>query len=349
MNIYSITMSHQIEIVVPAGLEELACVEVQRITGLRLEPLTERGVIRATMHGALRALFDLRSVISVFVVRRFAIPRPRALLGDEHFRAVVAMLEMVRRLHPAGTFQTLFLSAAGADSSVLQRFKQMIGERLGLTIGTEDGDMLIRLRPSRDRSGWDVLVRLTPRPLATRSWRVCNREGALNGPVAHAMVVLSKPHAGDRVLNVGCGSGTLLIERLLITTAAQAIGCDTDPTALACAWRNLGAAGLSKRVELYDWDACQLPLPSASIDVVLADLPFGHLVGSHTTNLTLYPALLAEAARVTRPGGRAVLISHEVRLMERSLATLPQWRVDQQLRVDLGGLYPRIFVLRRTG
>jgi 23S rRNA G2445 N2-methylase RlmL len=81
---------------------------------------------------------------------------------------------------------------------------------------------------------------------------------------------------------------------------------------------------------------------------VLADLPFGHLVGSHATNLTLYPALLAEAARVTRPGGRAVLISHEVRLMERSLAELPVWCVEQQLRVNLRGLYPRIFVLRRS-
>jgi len=139
-----------------------------------------------------------------------------------------------------------------------------------------------------------------------------------------------------------------MIERLFAGSAARIIGCDTDSEALACARRNLAAAGFSNRVELYDWDACHLPLPSGSIDVVLADLPFGHLVGSHATNLTLYPALLAEAARVTRPGGRAVLISHEVRLMERSLAELPVWCIEQQLRVNLRGLHPRIFVLRRS-
>jgi 23S rRNA G2445 N2-methylase RlmL len=341
-------MSQRIEIVVPAGLEALARTEMQRITGLRLDPVHKDGVIGATMYGALQALFQLRCVTSIYAVRRFAIPRPRALLGDEHLRAVLATIEMVRWLHPAGTFRTLFLSAAGAESSVLQRFKHELCTRLGLMPGGEDGDLLIRLRPAPDRDGWEVLVRLTPRPLATRLWRVCNREGALSGPVAYAMAVLSKPRDNDRVLNVGCGSGSLIIERLFAGPAARVVGCDTDSEALACAQQNLAAAGFSNRVELYDWDACSLPLPSASIDVVLADLPFGHLVGSHATNLTLYPALLAEAARVTRPGGRAVLISHEVRLMERLLAELPGWCVEQQLRVNLRGLYPRIFVLRRS-
>ncbi|WP_298815386.1 methyltransferase domain-containing protein [Chloroflexus sp.] len=340
-------MSYRVEIIVPAGLEELARAEAQRIVGLRLEPPRESGVIEATMRGPLPALFELRCAISVFLVRSFTIPRPRALLGDEHFRAVLALIETVRHLHPAGTFQTLFLSAAGADSSVLRRFKHELSVRLGLAIGDEDGDLVLRLRPSRERNGWDLLARLTPRPLATRPWRVCNREGALNGPVAHAMALLSKPRPNDRILNIGCGSGTLLIERLLIGPAAQAIGCDTDPEALTCAYRNLAAARLSHAVELYDWDARQLPLPPASFNVVLADLPFGHLVGSHADNLTLYPALLREAARVTRPGGCAVLISHEVRLMERTLTDLPVWRKEQCLRVDLGGLYPRIFALRR--
>ncbi len=340
-------MTYQIEIVVPAGIEALARAEAQRIAGLRLSSRAESGVIRATMHGALPALFELRCATSVFLVRQFAIPRPRALLGDEHFRAVLATIDTVRRCHPPGAFQSLFLSAAGAESSVLRRFKQELAGRLGLTIGDDDGDLLLRLRPTHDRTGWELLVRLTPRPLATRRWRVCNREGALNGPVAHAMALLSQPGSSDRVLNIGCGSGSLLIERLLIGPAARAIGCDIDPSALACAQSNLAAAGLIGRVELHDWDACQLPLPAASVDVVLADLPFGHLVGSHSENLTLYPALLAEAARVTRPGGRAVLISHEVRLMERSLNALPVWRLQQQVRVDLGGLHPRIFVLRR--
>ena len=82
--------------------------------------------------------------------------------------------------------------------------------------------------------------------------------------------------------------------------------------------------------------------------MISADLPFGHLVGSHEENLSLYPDLLAEAARVARPGARSVLLSHEVRLMERLLAQQSSWKLEQMVRVDLGGLFPRIFQLRRT-
>lgn len=340
-------MSHRIEIIVPAGLEALARAEAQRIAGIRLDPPGESGVISATMRGPLPALFDVRCATSVFLVRSFAIPRPRALLGDEHFRAVTAMIDTVRRLHPTNTFQTLFLSAAGTEqcAAALQTRAQRAAGPCSWRRRWRSGAALAP-QPRSGRLGCAGALDATP--VGDRPWRVCNREGALNGPVAHAMALLSKPRASDRVLNVACGSGTLLIERLLIGPAAQAIGCDTDPEALACAYRNLAAAGLSHKVALHDWDAQQLPLPPASVDVVLADLPFGHLVGSHASNVTLYPALLREAARVTRLNGCAVIISHEVRLMERTLAELPEWRLEQHLRVDLGGLYPRIFVLRRV-
>ncbi|NTU83238.1 MAG: RNA methyltransferase, partial [Chloroflexales bacterium] len=41
------------------------------------------------------------------------------------------------------------------------------------------------------------------------------------------------------------------------------------------------------------------------------------------------------------------LLSHEVRLMERLLEAGPAWQLEQAIRVDLGGLYPRIYLLRR--
>jgi tRNA (guanine6-N2)-methyltransferase len=326
--------ARRIEVVVPEGLEPLA-------------PGEAPGLIGVSYSGELRPLLGLRAVTSVYTVRAFAVPRPKALLGDEQFRAVAAACTAALRLHPAGSFRTLFLSAAGADTAVLGRLKQELAAHLGLAVGAEDGDLLLRLRRDAAGAGWELLVRLSPRPLATRPWRVCNLEGALNGPVAHAMAALTEPTEADRYLNIGCGSGTLLVERLLLGPARRAIGCDTSATALACAAANLEAAGLGGRAELHSWDARALPLGDAAVDVVTADLPFGHLVGSHAENLALYPALLAEAARVARPGARAALLSHEVRLMERLLAEAPAWEVTSVTRVDVGGLYPRIFLLRR--
>lgn len=335
-----------IELVVPEGLEALARDELRGLgREARMQPDAAPGVLRMSYTGDLRRLLSLRSVTSAAIVQRFAVPRPKALLGDAQFRAMQALINKVLRLHPPGAFQSLYLSAAGAESAVLTRLKQELATALKLSVGQDDGDLLLRLR--RNADAWEMLVRLGPRPLATRAWRVCNLEGALNGPVAHAMALLSAPAAHDTVLNIACGSGTLLIERLLLGPARRAIGCDTSPAAIACAQANVAAAGLGGRCELTDWDARSLPLPAASVSVILGDLPFGHLVGSHAENLALYPALLAEATRVARPGARCVLISHELRLLEGLLAEQNAWNVVQRLRVDVGGLKPQITVLQR--
>ncbi|MEZ4618371.1 MAG: methyltransferase domain-containing protein [Caldilineaceae bacterium] len=142
-----------------------------------------------------------------------------------------------------------------------------------------------------------MLIRLSPRPLSVRAWRVADMKGALNAAVAHAMVHLTKPQAADNFLNLTCGSGTLLVERLLAAPARRLIGCDIDATALQYAQANLKAAQLQDRVELYDWDARSLNLPDRSVDAICADLPFGIAVGAHAQNVAHYPAILAEAAR----------------------------------------------------
>jgi SAM-dependent methyltransferase len=341
---------HRIEVIAPEGLEPVVRDELRRLgPAARPERSGPPGMVAMDYAGELRALLGLRTAQSVYIVRPFAVPRPKALLGDEHFRAILELIERVRRLHPAVSFGTLFLSAAGADSAVLTRLKAELASASGLAVGPDDGDLLLRLRRAAGGEGWELLVRLSPRPLATRPWRVCNREGALNGAVAHAMALLSAPQATDRFLNIGCGSGSLLIERLIAGPARQALGCDIDPAALECARANLAAAGLTARGELQPWDATRLPLYDASVDAICADLPFGHLVGSHAENLSLYPALLDEAARVARAGAHCVLLSHEVRLMEHLLDERREWERYSTIRVDLGGLHPRIFVLERSG
>ena len=349
---------------VSEGLEVVAAEEIQarlsktaHITTPALTGLA--GVVRFTVDGDLHPLLKLQTVQSICLLEPFAIARPKALLGDEHFRKVLAMIEAARGLYPAGTFKTLHLNAAGSDSSVMTRLKQELSQRTRLSISEGEGDLLIRIRPSptpspyqgegRGEGGsWDVLVRLSPRPLATRAWRACNFEGALNAAVAHAMVRLTQPKSGDTFLNIACGSGTLLIERLSAGAARLVIGCDLDPQALACASQNVTAGAARGAILLQQADARRLPLANGAVTALTADLPFGHLVGSHAENVRTYPLILQEAARVACHRAHFVLITHELRLMEQLLASMSDiWHVEQVLRVELGGLTPRIFVLRR--
>ncbi len=345
----------QYEADVADGLETLAAAELQALFGMHVTiepPVAQSGVVRFSYSGSLRDLGRPRTILAVALRQHFPVPRPRALLGDEHLRALLRQIATVRAVAPTDAFGSLYLSAAGAESSTMQRLKETLVEATGLALAApeaHEGDLQLRLRrPPGGGEGWDALVRLTPRPLSARPWRVCNREGALNATVAQAAIRLANPDPRDHFLNLGCGSGTLLIERALHSPAAHLLGYDLSAEALDCARANVAAAGQTDAIELYEGDARALPLPDASIDALCADLPFGHRVGSHDENLALYPALLAEAARVARRDAPCVLISHEVRLLEGLIAAAPEWRLVETLRVSLGGLHPRIFVLRRT-
>ncbi len=327
-----------------AGLEPFASAEIAQQGGQRVH-VARQGIL-AFSAAHLAPLLRLKTVLSVYRLLRFAVPRPRALLADQHQRALLTEVDTVLSLHPPKTYRTFMLAAAGAHTPVMSRLRETIATHTGLQPVDESGDLLIRVRPSPSRDGWDVLIRLSPRPLATRSWRVCNVDGALQATAAHVMAILTQPQPDDVYLNLCCGSGTLLIERALVGAARRLIGCDIDPRALDCAQQNI-AAFRRGVFELYPWDARRLPLPDAGVDALVADLPFGSQVGSHEENVTLYPQILREARRVAKRGARFVVITAEVRLMQGLLAQMGDvWRCERSLRINLGGLQPAIFALR---
>ncbi len=293
-------------------------------------------------------MLRLRTVVAVHAILASGLPRPTVLLDDGTFGRITATIGHIRSLHPAGAFRTVRLSAAGADSSVFQRFRARIGEATGLREADDASDLLLRFRRGSD-GRFELSVRISPRPLSARAWRVCNLKGALNAAVASIMASLSQAKADDVYLNLASGSGTLLVERALLGPAGRLIGCDVDVEANACAARNVAAAGLDN-VELTDWDATHLPLADASVDALTVDLPFGQLVGSHAENAELYPALFAEAARVARPGAPLIAITPQVRLLERSVDS-DRWAIETVLRptipTNASPIKPGIYVLRR--
>lgn len=337
------------------GLEAYSADELSALFKLRRNAQgmvghISKGSVEFSYQGNWRDLLSLRSVIAVYSCQQFAVPRPKALMGHQHFTRLTQMINDALALYPR-EYQTLHIDAAGSDSSVMTRLKSELAAaaRLTATPTHEKGDLMIRLRRSKAVDGWDALVRLSPRPLATRAWRVCNFEGALNAAVAHMMTHLSLPTHSDIFVNLMCGSGSLLIERLNSTAAPQnAIGCEIDADTLRCAIENLSAADCLNQVSLIQSDATQLPLPSDFATHLVADLPFGQLVGSHQDNRILYPAVLREAARIARIGASFVLITHEIRLIESVLRDSPYWLIHKTLPITLSGLHPRIYWLHRT-
>lgn len=332
-----------------AGLVDIVRAELYQLNGKMIETGTGRGgELAFEYQGPASDLLQLRTVIAVYHLLHFNIPRPKALLGHQHFHRLLDAINNILELSGSQQYQSLHISAAGSQSSIMLRFKQELSRYLRLKIDENEGDLYLRLRRTPEaKQGWDVLIRLTPRPLSTRKWRVCNFPGALNASVARAMIYMTKPDSQDIFLNIACGSGTILIERADHMPAKLLTGCDIDPQALNCAKYNIEASGLEGTALIHS-DGSILPLPDASVDKICADLPFGQLVGSHTDNSQLYPAILQESARVAKSGASFVIITHEVRLMERLLQSNTEWRINQQQMLTLTGLHPRIFVLERT-
>jgi tRNA (guanine6-N2)-methyltransferase len=334
-----------VECEVLPGLEPFVEDELRRGFGgrVRLAPERGRGAVRLIYSGTLTGLLGLRTPVAAYLVAGFAGRRPSALLGDER---LFAHVETVRGLHPAGAFRSFRLSVPGPESSAVRRLVEELAGRTGLAYDPDDGELLLRIR--RTPEGWELLTRLSPRPLATRPWRVHHLPGAVNATIAAAMVELTRPGPGDRVVNLMCGSGTLLVERLIRAPVAGAVGGDLDGEALRGARANLAAAGLGGAAWLVRMDATRMGLRDGGADVLLADLPYGHRMGSHEANATLYPAALREAARIAAHGARLVLLTPELRLFERCLSgARAWWRPERAVQVFQRGHHPVIHLLRR--
>lgn len=342
-------LDYQIEIEVPKGLEDIASHELQalysgRVANLAVSP----AILRFDYSGNLGGLLALQTVYSVYVLLSFDIPRPKALLGHQFFTYLVGNIQTIMDLHPKSVFHTLHIAAAGNQSTVMKRLVHELAEATGLVADYKQGDLMLRLRPNQNQTTWEALLRISPRPNATRSWRVADYKGALNGAVARAMVYMSNPSPYDHLLNLCCGSGSLAIERALHMPSQVIDACDNDIEVLEKAAENISTLPNANRINLHYWDATSLPAEHSTYDVFLVDLPFGNLTGTHSENLTLYPKLFDEMARVALPDARAVVISHELKLLESVLNHSQRWHVVANRQIQLRGLNPAIYVLQRS-
>lgn len=110
----------------------------------------------------------------------------------------------------------------------------------------------------------------------------------------------------DRVLDLGCGIGNILIalaER--IAFQQPAVGVDVSRRLIDIGRREVAKAGLADKIDLRVAPATQLAFDDASFDVVLTS----HLI-KHLDDDALAQSF-AEIGRILRPGGRFLLWEFE--------------------------------------
>jgi 23S rRNA G2445 N2-methylase RlmL len=335
------------EVEVHHGIENISAGEIQEYLLIPRDHLKiSKGRVQFEYSGPVERLLNLKTVIAAYSLLNFEVSRPKALLGHAHWKRFENQVASALRLSPRSSWRTSHLSAAGAESTVLKRLRQEIADCFQLQDCPDEGDLWVRLR--REGIYWQTLVRLSPRPLVTRSWRVAHLEGALNASVAHAMLRMLNIQPQDHLLNLCAGSGTFLIERSLYHAQGFALGLDWSMESVRAAQANLEAWGSQAHLHYVLADVRNLPLPDRSFSLLCADLPFGQKMGSSAENEKLYPSLLSEAARVARLGARFAVLTHAIRLMQDCLDRQKAWYCIQEQMIVMRGLHPRIYLLQRV-
>ena len=125
--------------------------------------------------------------------------------------------------------------------------------------------------------------------------------------------------AGETVLDLGSGAGAdVLISARRVGPTGRAIGLDMTGEMLALARANAADAGVANVAFIKGYIE-DIPLPDASVDVVISNCVLSLAVDKHK--------VIAEAARVLRPGGRFAIsdVISDPAMDDATRADVAQW------------------------
>jgi SAM-dependent methyltransferase len=147
---------------------------------------------------------------------------------------------------------------------------------------------------------------------------------------------------GERVLDVGCGSGVVLRDLARrVGPQGCAVGVEYNAAFLPIARELAEQEGLTERIELHQGDARALPFSDGEFDLALAVTVLRHIPGADRA--------VAQMTRVVRPGGRVAvfegdtdgcLINHPDRELTRRvvMSGTDDTNLDGQLARRLPGV-----------
>jgi ubiquinone/menaquinone biosynthesis C-methylase UbiE len=138
----------------------------------------------------------------------------------------------------------------------------------------------------------------------------------------------------ERILDLGCGRGAVLLLAARHLTTGRAVGvdlwrsADQSGNSAEATRRNAVTEGVADRVELHTGDMTALPFEDNSFDVVVSSLAIHNIKGRAGREKAV-----DEAVRVLRPGGRLLIADirgtrqHEAHLAKIGMSDVTRRRL----------------------
>ena len=325
-------------------------------------PLDLRSYARVEVAAPPDAALDLarqmRSVHHVLApLYAFSLPEgPEAALAT--IRTTVETLD-VDAMSTAGTFRVTTVRQGDHDFTSLDVQREAgaaLEAHYGTTVDLEDYDVEVRVDVHDDQCL--VSVQHTHEALSRRQVRLFQPRAALKPNVAYALLRLAHLDAAEssdsappaRVLDPFCGSGTILWEAGALWPNAALRGNDWKEDTLAGARNNAAAQDMTDRVTFSDADAWNLAetMDGWEADLIVTNPPFGVRLASSMDFLPFYRRMLQQFRAVLRPEGRVVMLVLRQGPFNKALANADGIDVRHVRVIEIGGLYPRVFVLEKA-
>ena len=216
-----------------------------------------------------------------------------------------------------------------SSDPVARRLIDTVLDLLDETAGADDDQRLEEVRRDREAAASAYFERVAPQWDRIRSLYVCETD------VEAAILKAAGDGPFQRVVDLGTGSGRMLT--LLGKNARMSVGLDLSHNMLNIARANVARAGLDK-VELRHGDIFATRLPAHSADLVLVHQVLHYLADP--------AAAVAEAARLTAPGGRLIIVDfaphrlehlrdeHQHRRLGFSDTEMRRWLADAGLNAE---------------
>ncbi len=308
---------------------------------------------RATPEAALAIARQMRSVHHV-LTPLYTFPLPVTDGAEAVLQTIRSTMESldVEAMTTADTFRVTTVRQGDHDFTSVD-VQRVAGGGLdahyAAAVDLEDYDVDVRVDVHDDRCL--VSVQHTREALSRRQLEGYQPRAALKANVAYALLrIAHRDTPPNALLDPFCGSGTILLEAADRWPDTRGYGNDWNEEAVAGARLNVNRAGLTDRITIREGDVWHLAerFEDVSPDLIVTNPPFGVRMGSSMDFRPFYRRVLEQFHAVLRPKGRVVMLVLRQGPFNKALDDTGAFDVRHVRVIEIGGLYPRVFVLERT-